>query len=225
MRGFISGLRAGFPIFLGYFPVAVSFGLLSANADLSFLTALGFSAVVFAGASQFMAVLLLSAGTSVSAIITATFLVNLRHLLMSASVASRLSERFLTPLLAFGVTDETFALAAETRGANAPRFMLGLELSAYSGWVTGTILGHSFGDFLPPVLQTGLGFGLYSLFVVLLVGPIKRNLRNLWIAAAAGVSHVVFSALEWPGAGLRIVAAMCIGAAVGAILKEAESDE
>lgn len=223
-RPFLNGISSGIPIFLGYFPVAVSFGLLAASSGLGFLVALGLSGIVFAGASQFMAVGLLSGGASVPAIVGATFLVNLRHLLMSASVAARLSERFLTPLLAFGVTDESFAVASNLEGARDPRFMIGLEAAAYSGWVSGTVLGHLFGGFLPPVLQTSFGFGLYALFVILLVGPIKRRLRAIPIAVAAAATHVVLTAVDWPQAGLRIVIAMVAGAAVGAILPD-EADE
>lgn len=215
---FPAGFRTGLPILLGYFPVAVSFGLLARNSGLGFGVALGFSGIVFAGASQFMAVLLLTGGTSVPAIIGAAFLVNLRHLLMSASVAARLCERFLTPFLAFGVTDETFAMAATLDEARHPRFMLGLECAAYSGWVTGTALGHLFGGFLPPVLQTSFGFGLYALFVVLLVGPIQRDSRNILVAAAAAAAHIVLSIIDRPSAGLRIVIAMVVGAGVGAVL-------
>ena len=217
-RPFAAGARSGLPIFLGYFPVAVSFGLLARNSGLGFGAALGFSGIVFAGASQFMAVLLLAGGTSIPAIVGATFLVNLRHLLMSASVAARLSERYLTPVLAFGVTDETFAVAAALPKARNPKFMLGLEAAAYSGWVSGTVLGHLFGGFLPPVLQTSFGFGLYALFVVLLIGPIKKDLRNILIAAAAAGIHIALSIVDWPSAGLRIVIAMVGGAAVGAAL-------
>lgn len=222
---FERGVRRGLPIFLGYFPVAVSFGLLARTSGLGFPAALGFSGIVFAGASQFMAVLLLSGGTAIPAIIGATFLVNLRHLLMSASVAARLSERVLTPILAFGVTDETFAMAATMEEARHPRFMIGLELAAYSGWVSGTVLGHLFGGFLPPILQTSFGFGLYALFVILLVGPIKRRALNIPIAGAAAVAHIVLSVVDRPSAGLRIVLAMTVGAAVGALLPPDEGGQ
>lgn len=223
-RPFAAGIRTGVPILLGYFPVAVSFGLLARNSGLGFGAAVGFSGIVFAGASQFMAVLLLAGGTSIPAIIGATFLVNLRHLLMSASVAGRLTERLLTPVLAFGVTDETFAMAATMDAARQPRFMIGLELAAYSGWVSGTVLGHLFGGFLPPVLQTSFGFGLYALFIILLVEPVKRSTRNIPIAGAAALTHVVLSAVDWPSEGLRIVVAMTVGAAVGALLPVDDPD-
>jgi 4-azaleucine resistance transporter AzlC len=218
----IAGVRAGVPIFLGYFPVAVSFGLLAAGAGLTLLEAVAFSGIVFAGASQFMALLLLQSGASMGSIVGATLLVNLRHVLMSASVAARLTRRARIPLVAFGVTDETFAVAAGHQEAHDPNFVLALEATAYAGWVLGTLAGHLFGAILPPVLQTSFGFGLYALFVILLIGPIKRNAWNLVVVITAALAHIGLSAVAWPAAGLRVVIAITIGAAVGALLPSAE---
>ncbi|MFP4551425.1 MAG: AzlC family ABC transporter permease [Spirochaetales bacterium] len=213
-----AGLKAGLPIFLGYVPVAISFGLLARNTGLTFVETAAFSALVFAGASQFLGLALLASGAGLVSIVGATLLVNLRHLLMSASVAARLSQRRLLPMIAFGVTDETFAVASTHARSHDPRFLVALEATAYSGWLLGTLIGHLFGGVLPPVLQVSFGFGLYALFVILLVGPVKASRLNLLVAAAAAGTHLTLTAADWPAAGIRIVLAILVGAAVGALL-------
>lgn len=57
------GLGAAWPVALGYFPVAVAFGALGAQAGLSPLWVQLTSLLVFAGASQFALVGLLAQGS------------------------------------------------------------------------------------------------------------------------------------------------------------------
>lgn len=84
------GWLAGAPVVIGYFPVAMAFGLLAKAVHVPLLEACLFSLIVFAGASQFMALELLRAGVATGGIVAATLLLNLRHLMMSASLAVRL---------------------------------------------------------------------------------------------------------------------------------------
>src|SRR5665647_604877 len=124
----LTGVTEGLPIFIGYFPVAVAFGLLAKSAALSFGEAGLFSALVFAGASQFIAVNLLASGVGVGSIIVTTFLINSRHLLLSTAVAARLhGTRRLFPMAAFGVTDETFAIATTRPESYGTPYLLGLN--------------------------------------------------------------------------------------------------
>ncbi|MGE5606067.1 MAG: AzlC family ABC transporter permease, partial [Bacteroidota bacterium] len=150
-QGVKRGFAAGFPVFVGYFPVAVAFGILSKTTGLSVGDSVAFSVLVFAGASQFMALNLIKAGAAFSGIIFATLLLNLRHLLMSASLAAKIAapdKRWL-PAVAFGVTDETFAVSATNYGPLGIPFLLALEGTAYLGWVGGTLMGYLAGSILP----------------------------------------------------------------------------
>src|SRR5690554_5922052 len=94
------------PIVIGYFPIAMAFGLLSKNTLLSFRDTSLLSSLVYAGASQFMALDLIKAGVSSSSIVLATFLLNLRHMMMTASLAVELKEipKKYIPLVSFGIT-------------------------------------------------------------------------------------------------------------------------
>ena len=218
------GLRTGFPILVGYFPVAIAFGLLAKSATLTFCGSLSFSVFVFAGASQFMAINLLKTGVAVGEIVIATLLLNFRHLLMSASLAARLTEkrRGLLPLVAFGVTDETFAVAATQEGALSIPYLLALELTAYSGWVSGTAVGYLIGGILPPLVQASLGIGLYAMFVALLVPQCKKALSAAALALGAGLLNAVLAAGKVLPGGWNLVAAMVIMALAGALFCKAD---
>ncbi len=114
------GLNAGWPICLGYLPIGMAFGVLAQKAGLTPLQIGLMSIMVFAGSAQFIAVAMLAGGASAPAIITTTFVVNLRHVLMSSALAVylRAAHRGLLALYAYGVTDESFAV-------NLPRFNAG----------------------------------------------------------------------------------------------------
>ena len=67
------GIVVALPIIIGYFPIAMAFGLMAKNTSISFLDTSLFSMMVFAGASQFMALDLIGAGVTWANIILATF--------------------------------------------------------------------------------------------------------------------------------------------------------
>ena len=62
---FLDGLIASLPIVLGYFPISFSFGVAATRAGSTGLEAFALSLVVYAGASQFLALALLSSGAPV----------------------------------------------------------------------------------------------------------------------------------------------------------------
>ncbi|TCL62760.1 4-azaleucine resistance transporter AzlC [Hydrogenispora ethanolica] len=222
------GFRTGFPILVGYFPIAIAFGLLAKSATLTFGGSLSFSVFVFAGASQFMALNLLKTGVAIGEIIIATLLLNFRHLLMSASLAARLegrNRRFL-PLVAFGVTDETFAVAATQEGGLTIPYLLALEVTAYSGWVSGTAVGYLIGGILPPLVQASLGIGLYAMFVALLIPQCKKARSIAALALGAGLINALLGMANLLSGGWNLVAAMLIAACLGAAFrKEDEMEE
>ena len=138
---FGDGVQAAIPIVLGYLPVGMAFGVLARRAGLSPSEAVLMSLVVYAGASQFLAVEMLSQGLLGLPVVLATFFINLRHLLMSSTLAPRLQgvRLPLLGLLAGQLTDESFAVAAADLGRieNRPRFLLGLQMTSQAA-VRGT---------------------------------------------------------------------------------------
>jgi 4-azaleucine resistance transporter AzlC len=215
--GLRQGAADGIPIVVGYFPVAMAFGLLAKTTGVSFLDACLFSLVVFAGASQFMALDLLRAGIAAADIVLATFLLNLRHLMMSAALAVRLREvrRGLLPLIAFGVTDESFSVAALKAGKLTAPYMLALSGVAYAAWFAGTVAGYLVGAVLPAAIQSSLGIGLYALFAAILVPEIKKRPGALFVALLAGLVYLALGRLGLLSSGWSLIAAILVAAAAG----------
>ena len=193
---FYSGLRKGFPIALGYLPIAIAFGLLAKIVGLSIQSSILMSAVVFAGASQFIALNLLLAETNHWQIIFTVLIINLRHFLMSAFISQRINKksRKLLPLLAFGITDETFSLISlNLHTNNNLSFVLGINLSAYIGWVAGTVIGVAVGKGLPVIVQTSMGIALYVMFIGLLIPGIKKSKEKLAVSLiAVGINSYLY---------------------------------
>src|SRR4051794_39911212 len=81
-KGFVNGL----PIILGYLPIAFAYGVLAADAHTPGWVAISFSVFIYAGASQFVAIGLLTSGVSALTIVVTTLIINARHLLMSAAM-------------------------------------------------------------------------------------------------------------------------------------------
>jgi 4-azaleucine resistance transporter AzlC len=228
MITFRSGLTAAFPIVIGYFPVAMAFGLLARNVHVSLFDSASFSLIVFAGASQFMALELIKAGVTAGNIILATFLLNLRHLLMSASLSVRLKEirRGWLPVIAFGITDESFSVASLTEGKLSVPYMLALHFSPYLAWTGGTISGYLLGTLLPAAVQNSLGIGLYALFMALLVPEIKKSLSALFLGGMAGIFYLLIHYFKLLPTGWSLVVSMLAAAIAGVLfLKDEETKD
>nr|MBO2470792.1 branched-chain amino acid ABC transporter permease [Bacillota bacterium] len=99
-RAFFRGVRTGVPIAVGYLPISMAFGVLARSAGLPEVAAVAMSVLVYAGASQFVAVNLLALGVAWSEIVLTTFLLNLRHLLMTAALSRRIEPGVPKPLRA-----------------------------------------------------------------------------------------------------------------------------
>ncbi len=175
----LRGLASSLSIAAGYLPIAFGFGLTALQAGLSPLSTALTSVIVFAGASQFVLVALLTSGAGMLSIVGTITMMNARHLFYGPTLRPWLladRRRLPTPLLAFGLTDEVFATALGQREKLPPEqrqaWFLGLQLGAYSAWVGGTLLAIVFGPGLgelPPVAEAILEFILPALFFVLLL--------------------------------------------------------
>jgi 4-azaleucine resistance transporter AzlC len=222
-----TGIITGLPIVLGYFPVAMAFGLLSKTVNLSLLDTFLFSSFVFAGASQFMALDLIKAGIATGNIVLATFLLNLRHLMMSASLAVRLKatkKRWLL-FIAFGITDETFSVASLQNGKLSVPFLLALQGISYSAWVSGTVAGYLAGAVLPVAVQNSLGIGLYAMFTAILVPEMKKSRNVLILAVTSGGIYALITCLKLLPPGWSLIAAIIGASGAGLIFLRDEIKE
>jgi 4-azaleucine resistance transporter AzlC len=196
---FSNGIKAGMSIAIGYFPIALTFGLLAKTTGLSMWEATAMSIFVFAGASQYISLTLISTGVDPILIVLNTFVVNIRHFLMTASLNEKMQpdNRWKKAIYAFGVTDESFSvLATQKEEKIRTPFAAGVILIAYGSWVVFTALGHVIGANLPAFLQAAMSIALYAMFVGLLVPSMKGNRKVILLATLGAIIHC---SLYWSG--------------------------
>jgi len=225
----IRGFKAGLPIALGYIPIAIAFGALAAEAQISWYEGTLMSIIVYAGASQFVGVSMLLVGAGSMQIITTTLFLNMRHLIMSLAVNDRMRDfpQSWKNLLSFGITDETFALltlgtAGEDTGADlTPLYMAGLTGTAYLSWVIGTAVGGLGANLIPVNITTAMTVGLYGLFIGLLVPPARKSISYTVIALVSmALNSLLGLFLDF---GWAIVLAMIMAAGLGIFLIREDS--
>jgi len=188
-EGLAAGFRTCFPVAVGVGGYGIAFGVLARQAGLSVAEATLMSAVVLAGASQLIAVELWEAPLPVLAIVVTTLVVNLRYVLMGASLRPWFED--LSPARAYGslffVTDESWALSiADLReGAGRGAFLLGAGLAIWVLWVVTTAVGAAVGGAIGEPRRYGLDFVLTAIFVAIAVG-LWRGRADLapWTVAA-----------------------------------------
>lgn len=207
------GLTLAWPVILGYLPIGLSYGVIARHNGLTTAETVAMSIMVFAGSSQLVAAGMLGAGAGAWAVVVTTFLVNLRHLLFGAALCSRLSQvpRKWLPYLAFGITDEFFAVVTAAPQQNWPVYAW-LSLSAYLGWVGSSAAGALLGDVTGPNWSRALEFALTAMFIGLLVPQLTHRSRGL--SAGLGAAAVLLLGQVLP-AGVSLVLAILLGATAG----------
>lgn len=216
---FLRGVRLGLPIFLGYVPIGMAFGMLARTAGFTLTQAVGCSALVLAGAGQFVALSLMRTGADITAILVATGVINLRYVLFGAAVSPYLRETGL-PIqasLAFSLTDETFAvnISDQREGWADEVSMAGVGAVSWVGWVGGTLAGAALGALVGDPNAWGASFAMPAMFTALLVAQ-ATDRRYVVIGVVAAVLALALS-LVLPGTWCLIggaVAAATIGAAM-----------
>lgn len=221
---FLDGLTASLPIVMGYFPISFSFGVAATRAGFSGIEATALSVIIYAGASQFLALALLSSGAPVLVSAFTLIAMNLRHLLYGPALMREAGEAAETRhawAWAWGLTDEVFgqALGALARGQRfSEPSMFGLGLGAYAAWISGTIAGAYAGSGALegwPAVNAGLGFMLPALFLALLLSILNR--RQLPVIAVAGAVTVIATLTISATSGILL--GMLAGAIAGVLRK------
>lgn len=221
--GFIEGLYAALPIALGYFPIAFSFGVAATRNGFSIAEAGLFSAVMYSGAGQFLAIALVAGGVPVAVAATTLIAMALRHVIYGPALLKMAGPDATTKAAAFwgfGLTDEVFGAALGEIARGRVRFsaplMFGLGLGAYGSWVAGTLAGAVAGGGALaawPAVEAGLGFMLPALFLALLLSILSRP--QVPLIVVAGAATILGTQLATPTTG--ILAGMVAGALAGTL--------
>ncbi|KAB0644181.1 AzlC family ABC transporter permease [Burkholderia latens] len=209
------------PIIVSGFVFGIVFGVLASKSGWSPLSATLMSALVFAGASQFIAVEQWASGHSSGlAVVLTTLLVNLRHVLMCISLRRQFrheSRLRLVPSFALLLIDETWALAEHRFRNSRPSlaYFVLAGLLIYVGWVGGTWIGTQVGSHIPRPSDLGLDFTFIAMFLSLMV-LLWRQPSDFVTWLTSGI--LAYFAARLPGIGQAsvVVAAVCASAAVAA---------
>ena len=214
-----AGIKQALPIVLGYIPVGFAYGVLAQKGGLNMVNTVAMSIIVFAGSAQLIGAGLIAAAASPFTLIFTTFVVNLRHLLMSAALSPKLAgwKKWQLALFGYELTDETFALhtmrMAKAAPAKAETFAV--NVTAQSSWVLGSLLGYLAGGRIADVRPVGLDYALPAMFIALLVPQLIKPVYLLMAIVAAalsvglqllgyGQSHVILATVIASTLGLAI---------------------
>lgn len=226
MKSFLYGMKKSIPVFFGFLPVAITFAIMAMNAGLRPYETVGMSVFVFAGASQIMAIGMLDTGAGMLSVVLATFVLNLRHFIMSTCIFRKIRVRgvLLKLLLALSVTDEGFALITteDEERCDVP-FALGIITVTYLSWIFGTVVGVVASGILPALLADSFAVALYALFIALIVPDVKGNSRLLLtvlITAALNTLLCIFMPSSW-----AVIASTLVGALIGTFLVKDKGSE
>ncbi len=219
-KNFWAGVRAEIPLMIGVFPFGLIYGALALGAGLSKPAAQMMSSVVFAGSAQFIAAQLFHDSVPGFVIVLTIAVVNLRHMLYSASLApylASLSTRWKA-LLSYLLTDEAYApsiIHYENNGLTpyGHWFLLGAGCSLWCLWQVSTALGIFLGSAIPE--SWSLDFALPLTFIAMVM-PVLKNKPAVAAALSAGITSLLAYSLPYR---LGLILAALVGIVVGTFLE------
>ena len=217
---FWAGVRAELPLLVGVFPFGMIYGALALSAGLSPSAAQMMSSIVFAGSSQFAVAQLVREAAPAFVIVVTIAMINLRHMLYSASMApyvKDLSARWKS-LLAYLLTDECYAATVthyQEQGITATShwFFLGAGLALWTTWQVSSALGIFLGSALPA--SWPLDFALPLTFIAMVI-PVLRDRPAAAAAVSGGVVSLLAYALPYK---LGFILAALISIGVGMLME------
>lgn len=188
---FFAGVLNELPLLLGVVPFGMIYGILALQALLPPSAAQSMSTLIFAGSAQFISAQLLGQGVPLIVLVGTVFIVNLRHMLYSASIAPytrHLSKKWKA-LLAYFLTDEAYVIAIAHYNEDTPVerkhwYFLGAGLTLWTGWQISTAAGIFLGAQVPS--SWSLDFALALTFIALVV-PALKDKPSVVAAVTAGI--------------------------------------
>ena len=227
-------MKAGIPISLGYFAVAIALGIAARNAGITSLQAALTSLLINASAGEYVGFSLIAVGASYVEVSLMEAVANARYLLMSASLSQKLDENvkwWERLLLGFTVTDEIFGVSVSLVGRLSPYFTYGTFVVATMGWTGGTLVGALLGNILTARLLSALAVGLYGMFISVFIPEAKKNkivAALVLIGFAASFACAKLPYLSEIPEGIRIIVLTVVISLAAAVLfpiKEKEAAE
>lgn len=195
---FYQAFKKTIPVFFGYIPIGIAFGLMVIEANYQWWLAPLMSIIMFTGAGQYLAIGLFASGTPLSAILITEFLVGIRHIFYGLSLIDKFRDcGKWKALLIFLLSDETYSIQVASdvpKDCNAGSFYGTIALLDYSYWILGTIIGAVLGSIIPFDFA-GIDFALTALFTVILIDQIQKS--KDFIPSFTGALTTLLAILLW----------------------------
>jgi len=225
---FLQGVKDCIPTLLGYISIGIAFGVVGIASDISVLEIFLLSVLVYAGSAQFIFCSLYVAGAPVSAMIVTIFIVNLRHLLMSLTVAPYFTKYSALRNIGFGtlLTDETFGVAVTKIGKEGRlggHWMDGLNVTAYTVWIASCTLGGIVGQWLPDPQVWGLDYALVAMFVALLIltlGNVPKTKLRHYLKLVAYMAICMYILSYFVPGHLAVLISTLVVATIGVVTEK-----
>ncbi|GIN57312.1 AzlC family ABC transporter permease [Lederbergia ruris] len=222
---FYQGVKDCVPTLIGYISIGIAMGIVGASSNLSILEVALLSILVYAGAAQFIICALFVAESPISVIVFTTFIVNLRHFLLSMTLAPYFTKYSLMKNIAIGtlLTDESFGVAVNKIVKKATfnaKWMNGLNVTAYIFWILSCVLGAIFGKWISNPEILGLDFSLTAMFLALLVlqlENIEHSKLKLYLSLIVYVVLLMLVLCLFVPSYLAILLSTIIVATIGVI--------
>lgn len=224
------GLKDGIPICLGYFSVSFAFGIFAAENGLTVFQATILSLVNLTSAGQLAGVPIIMGGT-LTELALSQLIINSRYSLMSVSLSQKLSRKVKLKdklMIAYGNTDEIFAVAVSQKGDVGKRYMWGLIMLPVIGWTGGTFIGAVAGNILPAMVTAALGLAIYGMFIAIVVPVAKKEKATAFCVAIAIALSCAFKyvpVLTKVPTGFTVIICSVIAAVILAVVAPIKTDE
>lgn len=218
---YLRGLKAGFPIGLGYLSVSFAFGISAVSGGLTALEAVLISMTNLTSAGQVAGLSLMISSATLMEMAMTQLIINLRYALMSLSLSQRLHKSVTTLgrfLIAFFNTDEIFAVAS-SREELTTAFMVGLGTLPWIGWSGGTLLGAVAGQLLPAAVTAALSLAIYGMFIAVVVPACRASLKvTAVVAVAVALSLVLHYLVPTISFGFSVIICALVASVFGALV-------
>ncbi len=226
---FRAGVKTAIPVWFAFIPIAFAMGVGAKGHGLHWGEIVLMSALVYGGPSQFAALDPLGAGKPALQILLTTFLINIRFLPMSASLAPyfRYARGVRLFVAAHLVSPSSFILThlyAQKSSPDSPDqseirnggrkyldYYFGISITCFLVWVTGTGFVYWAALAVPSALNEGLRFVLPGYFACILALEIReRFLRLVCLVSLAVAVPTAILSPEWGWLVASFVVATCI---------------
>lgn len=231
INSFKKGLKDGLPICIGYFSVSFAFGIFAIENGLTIFQAVIISLLNLTSAGQLAAVPIIAGGGTFLELALSQLVINSRYSLMSVSLSQKLSKRVKLPqklLIAYGNTDEIFAVSVSNKGEVGTKYMLGIILLPVIGWTSGTLLGGVVGNILPAMVTAALGVAIYGMFIAIVMPVAKKEKMTalcVLLAIAISCAFKYIPLLKAVPSGFTVIICAVVASVIFAIIAPIKAEE